>query len=284
MGLRVSTVRVSLPATGRRLRHLVLLALLALVSLGGAGCAQPLSPEGVSTMDLNNVAGKTIFFGHQSVGWNIIAGIEDLLKEQPDATLTIVKAEDVDGAQGPALIHAEVGQNYDPMSKLQAFDRFIRDGMGERADIAFFKFCYVDFDKNTDVDQLFAAYKQTMADLSSAYPETTFVYVTTPLMAPDPGIKGLLKGLLGRNEEVLANTKRQQFNELMRAEYAGKAALFDLAAAEATYPDGRACTISANGQSAPCLIGEYTYDGGHLNETGRQIVAGQLVKFLATLE
>ena len=235
-------------------------------------------------LELNQVAAKTIFFGHQSVGWNIIQGIEETLKEQPGVPLTLTQAESLEGLPGPAFFHSEIGQNGDPLSKLQAFERLVRAGIGTRVDVAFFKFCYVDFDQNTDVPQLFAAYQQTMAALSRDYPQTTFVYVTTPLTTADQGVKAVLKSLLGRNEVALANLKRQQFNELLRREYAGTGALFDLATSEATDPVGKVCTVTVASQSVPCLVVAYTDDGGHLNEQGRQVVATQLLKFLARLD
>ncbi|NTV99695.1 MAG: SGNH/GDSL hydrolase family protein [Oscillochloris sp.] len=265
-------------------QNIFLYTLLILALLSCSACAQRPSPEEVSAMDMQNVATKTIFFGHQSVGWNIVNGIEEALQANPDMKLTIIKADQLAADQGPAFYHTEVGQNYDPLSKLQAFDKFIRNGIGGRADIAFFKFCYVDFNKSTDVTQLFETYKTTMAALNSAYPETTFVSMTTPLMAPDQGPKGFLKGLLGKNEELNANTRRHEFNELLRQEYAGTGKLFDLAAFEATDTNGKTCTMSVSGQTVPCLIPAYTDDGGHLNTTGRKVIAGQFLRFLATLE
>ncbi len=235
-------------------------------------------------MELNKLAAKTIFFGHQSVGGNIIQGIEETLKAHPGPTLTIRQAESLASGQGPAIIHTVVGQNTDPLSKLSAFDRQVRAGIGGRADIAFFKFCYVDFGQNTDVDQLFAAYKQTMADLSSAYPQTTFVHVTAPLTAARQGFKVMIKNLIGRSEEPIDHLRRHQFNELLRREYADTGRIFDLAAIESTYLDGKICTVSVNNQTAPCLIIDYTDDGGHLNEAGRKVVSTQLLKFLANLD
>ncbi|MEI7645401.1 MAG: hypothetical protein WCJ55_14105 [Chloroflexales bacterium] len=259
------------------------LSILVIMSLGSAGCAQQPATERISDVALNTLAQKTIFFGHQSVGWNIIQGIERVIKAQPGAQLTITKAEGISGVPTPALIHTEVGRNSEPLSKLQAFERFVRGGVGDRADIALFKFCYVDFDKTTDIDQLFAAYKQTMADLSNAYPRTRFAYVTAPLMAPEQGVKSFLNGLLGRNDAARANLKRHQFNEILRREYTATGALFDLAKVEATYPDGGVCTVSVDSQSAECLAPTYTDDGGHLNELGGELVARQFLEFLATL-
>nr|WP_071193377.1 SGNH/GDSL hydrolase family protein [Oscillochloris trichoides] len=263
----------------RRVIILMGLAMLILIGCGG----QPLTPQEVASMDLQRVAAKRIFFGHQSVGWNIITGIDAILQAHPDVTMTFTTPTEYTDGQGAAFVHTEVGQNYDPLSKLQDFDRLIREGLGDRVEIAFFKFCYVDFDQQTDVEQLFTTYQATMDALQRDYPDLTLVYVTTPLMAPDQGAKGFLKGMLGRNQEVNANTKRHQFNELLRASYAASGTLFDLAATEATALDGTACTMKVDGASVPCLVRDYTDDGGHLNSQGQRVVAGSLIAFLATL-
>ncbi|WP_129628138.1 hypothetical protein [Candidatus Oscillochloris fontis] len=262
-----------------RMMVLIGLALLILAGCGG----QPLVPQEVAVMDLQRVAGQRIFFGHQSVGWNIITGVEAILQQHPDVTMAITTPTERTDDQAAAFVHTEVGQNYDPLAKLTDFDRLIREGLGDQVEIAFFKFCYVDFDQQTDVEQLFKTYQATMDALQRDYPDTTFVYVTTPLMAPDQGAKGFLKGMLGRNQEVNANTKRHQFNELLRASYAESGALFDLAAVEATAADGTTCTMKVSGETVPCLVRAYTDDGGHLNDVGQRVVAGKLIAFLATL-
>ena len=59
--------------------------------------------------------------------------------------------------------------------------------------------------------------------------------------------------------------------------------LFDLALIEATFPDGSGNVHQKDGQSFQALVPEYTYDGGHLNEKGRRIVAEQLIIFLSNL-
>jgi hypothetical protein len=235
-------------------------------------------------MDLQKVAAQRIFFGHQSVGWNILQGVEELLAADPEAKLTLTQLEQVEADLAPGFIHMEIGQNYDPLSKLHGFKQAMDAGVGSQVDIAFFKFCYVDFDKNTDTAQLFASYQQVMDDLSKAYPQTSLVYVTTPLMAPEQGFKAMLKGLLGRNDAALANLKRHEFNELLRLNYAESGRVFDLAAIEATAPDGKRCTLTVDGVITPCMVNAYTDDGGHLNAAGRQVVARQFLQFLAALD
>jgi hypothetical protein len=263
---------------------LLRLIVLAAIGLGSAGCTQPPASEGAPVVDLQKIATKRIFFGHQSVGWNILQGVEELLAAEPEAKLTLTQLERVEADLASGFIHMEIGQNYDPLSKLQAFKQAMEAGVGLQADIAFFKFCYVDIDKNTDPGQLFASYQQVMDELSKAYPQTRLVYVTTPLMAPEQGVKAMLKGLLGRNDAALANLKRHEFNELLRLRYAESGRVFDLAAIEATAPDGKRCTVTVDGVITPCMVSAYSDDGGHLNAVGRQVVAGQFLQFLVSLE
>ncbi|BAR98006.1 hypothetical protein BV133_413 [Blastochloris viridis] len=250
-------------------------------SLACAGAPRPLAAQEVADADIDKLAARTIFFGHQSVGWNIIQGIEATLKAHPAARWPIREIKTAD-AEGPGLLHAELGQNGNPLSKLEAFEHLVRGGIGDHANVAFFKFCYADFDKDSDVAGLFERYKRTMAELAQAYPKTTFAHVTAPLMAPEQGIKAMIKQALGRYDP--ANAKRNAFNELLRREYAGSGRLFDLAVAESTKPDGSQCTVSAGDQRVPCLVPDYTDDGAHLNALGRNAVSPRFVAFLAGLD
>lgn len=269
----------------RRFAGGTLVLLLVLIS---AACGQPdpgATSSTLDTKDIQMLTQTTIFFGHQSVGGNIIQGIEELLIEPAyvNAHLTIRNVSDPAAMATPALLHTTVGENYNPVSKIQAFDQLIRNGLGNQVDVAFFKFCYVDFDQNTDVQQLFETYKQTMADLARSYPETQFVHVTVPLMAQGKGVKFFVKNLMGREDPATANLQRHRFNELLRQAYAGKEPMFDLAQFEATYAGDKTCTMTIQNQTVPCLYAGYTDDGGHLNEPGRKFVAEHLLLFLTTL-
>ncbi len=57
------------------------------------------------------------------------------------------------------------------------------------------KLCYVDIAADTDVDALFAAYRETIATLERDFPKVTFVHVTVPLMT-EPGLLSKLKSRL----------------------------------------------------------------------------------------
>ena len=85
------------------------------------------------------------------------------------------------GSQAGALEHAFIGENGEPLLKIHDFDAKLRPGVGASVDVAMMKFCYVDIDRNTNVDESFAAYRSTMADLQRDFPNVTFVYTTVPL-------------------------------------------------------------------------------------------------------
>jgi hypothetical protein len=124
---------------------------------------------------------KKIFFGHQSVGFNIIDGLKDLMKENPQIKLNIVETSNPSDFDAPLFAHARVGKNTDPKSQIDAFANFIEEGIGNKADIAFFKFCYVDVMAGTDSQKVFDDYKKSMSNLTKKYPKTNFIHVTVPL-------------------------------------------------------------------------------------------------------
>lgn len=237
--------------------------------------------DGVLTSEmLQKVAGKKIYFGHQSVGLNILDGVVDILKEHHGIELKIVKTTDPSALSHPVFAHSMIGENEDPALKITDFERFMDGGIGGKADIAFFKFCYVDVTRNTDVEGIFTAYKTTMRRLKEKYPNTRFVHLTVPLSVSASSVKGWIKGVLGRDDN---NINKQVFNEMLRREYEGREPLFDLAEIESTYPDGSRATFTSNGTTYYALVPHYTSDSGHLNEIGRRIIASQLLNFLSKL-
>lgn len=230
------------------------------------------------------LAQKRIYFGHQSVGNNIIEGIEAVKRENPQIQLGIIKTYSLAEIRPGIMGHSSIGKNTQPATKIDDFRRLIDKNGAGNVDIAFFKLCYVDIGPNTDVEKLFDLYKKTMAALSKSNPGIAFVHVTSPWTSVQSGWKAFVKRIIGRPVDGYEdNMKRHAFNELMRSEYSGKQAIFDLAMIESTFPDGKGNLFTKDGKSYPYLIPEYTNDGGHLNEMGRRIVAEQLLIFLATL-
>ena len=230
------------------------------------------------------LAGKRIYFGHQSVGYNIVDGLQAWNRDRPELGLKIVESRSPDAFQSPAFAHAKNGANYEPFQKIKEFAETIEGGVGAKVDIAFFKFCYVDFSPETDVEKVFAEYKTTLTRLREKFPRTRFVHFTTPLTVTQSGPKATLKRLLGRKiGGVEANMVRERYNELLRREYLGKEPFFDLAKVEATRLDQRSASFDQDGKSYPTLAEEYASDGKHLNADGARWVAAHLIKTLAAL-
>ena len=224
---------------------------------------------------------KKIFFGHQSVGYDIVHGIEDLLASHEALNLNIVETKDPSRFEGPMFAHARVGRNFDPESKIAEFRSLMENGVGDKVDIAFFKLCFVDIGINSDPQKVFDVYCDTMAALKSRFPDVVFVHVTVPLCGRPGSPKGILKAtvkrVIGRPPVLDENLARARFNTFMRERFSDKEPLFDLALCEAIGPDGVERYGRKNGQEVPVLVRAYTYDGGHLNRAGRQYIAEQLL-------
>jgi hypothetical protein len=231
-----------------------------------------------------SLATKRIFFGHQSVGANIMEGVADVVRDEPRIGLRVAGGEGALDGAGGIFAHGPVGRNGDPGLKTDDFARRIEGQFRGKVDVAFHKYCYVDVTGTTDVAAVFDHYRKTMARLRDEFPGVVFVHVTTPLVRVGSGPRAALKRLLGRDPGRYGdNFARERFNDLMRSAYLGKEPLFDLAAIESTRPDGRRETIRSGERSGHALVAAYTTDNAHLNEVGRRRVAEELLVFLARL-
>ncbi len=229
---------------------------------------------------------KKIFFGHQSVGVDILNGIKDLMEENPDIKLNLVETSDPDDFKAGVFAHARVGQNVNPGSKIRDFEKMVDSGLGNKVDFAFLKFCFVDIHSGTDLPSIFDDYKHSMADLSRKYPETTFLHLTTPLTLTPSGVKGVIKNFKDFIKKMVGKTNmydnglKYRFNKMMRQEYDEGNYLFDLAMHESTTTDGNLVSYEKGKNKYYTLLPEYTDDGGHLNRAGRRKVAEQLLLFV----
>jgi hypothetical protein len=228
--------------------------------------------------DLAALRGLRIVFGHQSVGDNLLDGLRALMAGHPDA-LPISEL----GAPLPAgggIIHARIGANHDPLSKCTHMEALIDGPLASAVDLALFKLCYVDIDERTDTAALARAYLATLDGLAARHPGLIVVAVTAPLRTVERGWGVWLRERLGRvNRAKTANLARARFNQAVRTGFAGRP-LFDLAAAQATRPDGRHEMFRMDGQAVESLHGGYTTDGGHLTPAAARHLAGL---WLATL-
>ncbi|MGZ5009637.1 MAG: hypothetical protein ACXV8P_02615 [Methylobacter sp.] len=221
-----------------------------------------------------------VVFGHQSVGKNILSGVERLAARD-GIDLDIREQRAAPAAEG--INHFPIGNNGDPLSKIKDFAAAIDAGAAQNADIAMMKLCYVDFNAATDARQLANEYIANLESLAQRHPETNFVAVTAPLMALQTGPKALVKKLIGKQPSgSVDNLRRAEFNTLLRERYASTGRLFDLAKAEAD-STGQHCRVAVNGQTVEALCPELTNDGGHLNEHGQELVATAFLNFASSL-
>lgn len=248
-------------------------ASLLLVTVPAVALADP---------SLGALAQKKVFFGHQSVGENVLAGLAALASEAK-VSLRIAEGATAEAFAAPGIVHARVGKNEDPHSKLRDFEALL-DGPARAAEVALVKLCYVDFGPGVDAQKLFEAYLERVEAVKKKHPTLALVHVTAPLTTVQGGLKGFVKNAIGRAPAgQRENQARHAYNTLLRARFGGKEPLFDLAAVEAG--DGpTACRFSRDGQQWPCLRPELTDDGGHLNARGQREAALALAKALAAAQ
>jgi hypothetical protein len=240
----------------------------------------------ISEAEWKKAVSKKVFFGHQSVGFNILDGVKILLKSNPNIKINIVQSAEPSALDKEGIwAHSTIGRNENPTSKIDDFIEKIENGIGHKSDIVFMKFCYLDITHDTDEKALFHAYKQAFKRLSAKYPKLKIAHVTVPLTKRQIGIKALVKKLIGKPlTGTTDNVKRDSFNSLLKKEFSGKDPIFDLAEAESAYVGGARETHTDNGRTYPALIPDYTYDGGHLNDVGKVKMAEQFILFLANLQ
>lgn len=278
-------------------QRIVLLCMIAMILLSCKG--EGVMGEGDALVSISKLTEddwkylnrSKIFFGHKSVGNNIIGGMDAIFVDNSMISLEIVKTrssgEYVDGTFG----HDDIGQNRKPYTKMDDFFQAMNGGLGNTVDIAFFKFCYVDIDGSSDIHLIFHAYKEKLAEIEAMFPKTTFLHCTVPLMRKESifssdWLKNRVKALLGKRRgptDISHNIARNRFNVMMRNEYRETGRIFDLARFEATYPDGSREIITSGKEMYESLVPAYTDDGGHLNKKGSVFVAEQLLVFLANV-
>jgi hypothetical protein len=231
--------------------------------------------------DLHSVRRVRVYFYHHSVGANVLAGLERLDAATEGGRVRLATVLEAIALTGPVLAHGGGGRNGDPRGKIAAFAGALRGEARLNPDLAFMKFCYVDFDPRTDVEGLFAYYRATLDDLQRDIPGIRFGHVTAPLVRRPADFKSSLRRAMGLQVwEDSANANRGEFNRKLRESFPPHL-VFDLAAVEAAGPDGRPTTFELAGRRHASLCPAYTDDGGHLNAAGQSAVGCAAIRFLA---
>lgn len=260
---------------------------IAFLSIGLLGC-QPREPAMTSVSldqvrsDLQVIANARVFFGHQSVGRDLLKAVQALSRES-GVPLPITEVKAGNGIEGKGLFHAVVGQNGDPASKLAEF-MVNASKPDDSFDLALLKFCYVDLDdgsREQSPTKIFEHYQRDIGRLRAAQPELVVLHATMPLMSDPPGWKTTVKRWLGRSTwRDDAHRRRAAYNEQIRANVPQET-LFDIARLESTRIDGEQSAFSVGGKRIETMVMDYTYDGGHLNEAANRRIAAEFVHAIA---
>ncbi len=234
--------------------------------------------------DLLLLQTKRIYFGHQSVGEDIMNGLRSILRENSDVRLNLVTTKGALNLPESFFLDSFVGENRRTDLKCADFTKNIDSLAGGRLDIAMLKFCFADIQRETNIQEIFERYTATIDSLKRRHPAVTFVHVTVPLSAGTTGLKRLINTVLGRvGNNDMANLNRHRFSEMLKERYKGEP-VFDLASIESTYPDGTRESTTYGGETYYSMIADYAAeDGDHLNEKGRSLAAGAMIHVLADI-
>lgn len=253
------------------MRFVWLAVLTLLASCGSRDATAPPSPVAVEMTDTLEAA--RVYFGHQSVGRDILTGIAEVAPN-----LQLVHLDQFSSVDGGALAESSIGTNGQPASKDQAFLEAVQ--LLAPGETALYKYCYLDIAADTDPDSLFAQYSTTLTTARGTGVHT--IAITMPVTTVAPAWKRWTKRVLGRVTDAELNARRQRFNDLVRANY-DDTSLLDLARMESTLEDGSRSAIEVAGQPVEILPHVYTDDGAHLNRRGRRQVATEFVNALSVL-
>lgn len=266
----------------------VVVAIIPTWLLASCDNKQPWETKGVkseSTISDQAVARlmkMTVAFGHMSVGYDIGNGLTALQTiDKRLASVLVREVKDPAEIAGPGIYHFRNGPNGRPLEKCENFRQALEKGkLGERLDVALFKFCYVDIQPETDVQRLFDAYVKTVEEVRLRFPRLVIVHLTTPLMTHTSGLKSRVKNFLKGDQ---GNIRRNRFNVMLMKKYGASEPIVDLAAVESTRPDGSRENFTWKGDEYNALWPGYTTDGGHLNDRGKRVAALEMVKVLTGL-
>lgn len=241
------------------------------------------STETITSKKWDILAQKNIYFGHQSVGENIVEGILEVMKSNSDTKLNVKELKEGEIIDSPMFLHSSIGENGDPVGKIHDFQNKLTQGLGGQLDIAVAKLCFWDIRRNSDVNKIFNEYKSTINELKKEFPEIVFMHMTVPLMSHSESFIDNLKRLIKDDNDDLDNIKRNELNQLIISEFKGKEPLFDIAKYESTRQDGSRSYFVTDGNIYYYLPDEYTDDGGHLNEYSRKYIAQLLLDNLVNI-
>jgi hypothetical protein len=228
------------------------------------------------------VARRTVYFGHQSVGSDVCAGIRDLATDY-SLPLTLVQTREPESVTGPAFVSFLAGRHRDYASKNAAMLRLLESPTRARNPLVLLKYCYGDITSPSEYRMLFDAYRDTVDTIEFEHPDVALIHSTIPLTTVESGFKARTKRYLGRTTRRDAALGRHRYNELLRAEFGGFEPIFDIAQVQALNADGTISGFASDGSKIETLAVENTAGGTDLNPRCRRLAAEALLDLLSTV-
>ena len=244
-----------------------------------ANAFQPNAFQPAFQEQISEVGKARIFFGHQSVGGNVLDGLNSLMDSSQPQVNVVKAGKDAALPPGPCFVHSYLGENANPAAKIRDFAEFVNQPQSQDWNAVLLKFCFLDITRNTDVPSLFKLYQDTVASLKQQHPGVIFIHATAPLTRAD-GLKAFVKKLLGKRTAEEDNIRRLEYNSLLMSAF-GNEPVFDISRIESTRPDGSRESFARSGKKYYQLAPEYTTDGGHLNAEGSRVLAVDLIHVIA---
>ena len=207
-----------------------------------------------------------MLFNHQSIGGNIMVGLDQLSSlnhKRYAIDLTGTDATVAWFSTHRGIGSFTKGKNGDPDSKINGFDQLMRGGYADVVKFAMTKLGI--FDLTYDPALVWDKYRAEYLSLQTAYPNVTFIWFTLPVKTTND-----------------ANVNK--YNTLVRNYIAANAAsnviLYDIADIEA---DGIRSVDAQGNITSEVMNSNYSHDGIHLNDTGMQRAARALWWLMARL-
>ena len=189
--------------------------------------------------EIRNISNTNIFFGHRSVGDNIIEGIKKAALQNNVDSIAIFNMQSFEKFPEKYFVHSYIGSNGDPKSKIEDFKKVVFQLAPQNLNIAFMKLCFVDIKSNTNLNNVFNHYVATIESLKSRYPNLIIIHFTVPLTSKRTLVMAIKDFIKGRpNTSLMDNVARNKYNQFLLAKYPANE-IFNLAKIESTYPNGK---------------------------------------------
>lgn len=241
----------------------------------------PLPDVTSAPQPLDQALSTRFLFAHQSIGQDISRRIPIVYKSAKLPAPKVVTWNKAKTTKGPLVATATVGTNGNAVSKLRAFARLVNDAPRGSMKVALLAFNYQDVDAESDVDELFQSYVDTMTSLEAASPDISFLFATVPVTTANSWSevdRSTITGLSNANQPVWQdNIARERFNTLIRERYADTGRLYDIAALQAEIKGDKVAAKQHEDLWYYVMYPGNSSNGKRLNDAGSRRLAKTLI-------